>query len=133
MNPLNVLKGGTVMRRRAALRSEDGFLWLDGEGRYTVALDGQGSATAARHGAHALPILRLESFDPAGPALPPGIVLVPREMPLRMVVQLRQASGHPVLLEEAGALAGVCDDAEMLAALSGVARAGTARAAVPVA
>jgi len=87
-----------------------------------VTCDGQGGAVAARMGETALPILRLGAFE-AG-ALPPGIAMVPREMPLRAVVQLRQATGHPVLLEDAGRLIGVCDDAEMLAALSGVARAG---------
>ena len=122
MNPLNVLKGGTVMRRSSTLRADAGGTWLDGDGRYAVTLDGQGAPVSARCGTSALPILRLDAFDPAGPALPPGIALVPHTMPLRMVVQLRQASGHPVLLEEAGRLEGVCDDAEMLAALTGVSR-----------
>jgi glycine betaine/proline transport system ATP-binding protein len=122
MNPLNVLKAGTVMRPAARLRADGADRWLDGDGRYAVTCDGQGGAVAARMGETPLPILRLGAFE-AG-ALPPGIAMVPREMPLRAVVQLRQATGHPVLLEDAGRLIGVCDDAEMLAALSGVARAG---------
>ena len=122
MNPLNVLKGGTVMRPSDVLRSDGDSLLLDAEGRYAVTLDDRGAPLTARCGRAGLPILRLDSFDPANGGLQPGIVLVPREMPLRMVVQLRQASGHPVLLEEAGRFAGVCDDAEMLRALSGVTR-----------
>ena len=53
---------------------------------------------------------------------------MPADTPLREVVRLRQTSGHPVLLAEAGRLAGVCDDAEMLEALCGVARTATATA-----
>jgi glycine betaine/proline transport system ATP-binding protein len=121
MNPLNVLKGGTVMRPRAALHGANGTLLLDPHGRYAVTLDGGGSAASASCGGATLPLLRLNGYQGNG-ALPPGIVLAPRETPLRQVVQLRQASGHPVLLEDGAVFAGVCDDAEMLAALSGVGR-----------
>ncbi len=122
MNPLNVLRGGTVMRAVAALRRDGAELLLDAAGHYAVTLDGRGDPERVRCGRADLPILRIDSFDPAGGALAPGIGLVPARMPLRMVVQLRQASGHPVLMQQDGAFAGVCDDAEMLRALSGVTR-----------
>ncbi len=125
MNPLNVLKGGTVMRAASVLRTDGDSLLLDAAGHYAVTLDDRGAPQSARCGRTALPVLPVDSFDPSNSALAAGIVLVPRDMPLRMVVQLRQASGHPVLLHEAGRFAGVCDDAEMLRALSGVARTGT--------
>ena len=123
MNPLNVLKGGTVMRPGAALQADGGSLLLDGDGKYAVTLDSAGGLQSARCGRAEVPVLRLDSFDPANAALPAGMALVPRDMPLRMVVQLRQASGHPVLLHDEGRFVGVCDDAEMLRALSGVTRA----------
>ena len=123
MNPLNVLRGATVMRPRAQLRGNGAGLWLDADQRYTLALDAQSRPVGVQRGGTDMPILRLETFDPANGALPPGIALVPAGMPLRKVVQLRQASGHPVLLQQDGAFAGVCDDAEMLRALSGVTRA----------
>ncbi|HET9019045.1 MAG TPA: choline ABC transporter ATP-binding protein, partial [Acetobacteraceae bacterium] len=116
MNKLNVLKAGTVMRRLADLRRDgNGTVWLDGERRYAVALDGQGRPESARIAGAPVPIA------PAGEGA--GLPLVAPDTPLREVVRLRQASGHPVLLAEAERLVGVCDDAEMLEALCGVPRA----------
>jgi glycine betaine/proline transport system ATP-binding protein len=118
MNPLNVLKAGSVMRVLEGLRRDaDGAVRLDGAGRYAVSLDTAGRPVAAR--LHGVPL----------PIAPPAqeqtscIRLVPAATPLREVVRLRQATGHPVLLAEEGRLVGVCDDAEILAALCGVSRA----------
>jgi glycine betaine/proline transport system ATP-binding protein len=120
MNPLNVLRAGTVMRPRAALRSDGADVWLDVDGRYAVRLDAKGAPAGARLAERALSVVHAN-----GAATPPGaMVQVPSQTPLREVVQLRQTTGHPVLLvEEDGRFAGVCDDAEMLAALCGVERA----------
>jgi glycine betaine/proline transport system ATP-binding protein len=124
MNPLNVLKAGTVMRAMAALRRDGASVWLDGAGRYVVALDGLGRPVSARVGDLHLPIVPLPAELDAA-SMPRGLPLVPRETPLRVVVRLRQSSGHPVLLHEQDRLIGVCDDAEMLGALCGVARTET--------
>jgi glycine betaine/proline transport system ATP-binding protein len=127
MNPLNVLRAGTVMRPLARLRRDGASVWLDGEGRYAVALNGAGEPIGARCNGMALPVVPVP--DPEAAMSPRAIALVPCDTPLRRVVQLRQASGHPVLLEEGGRLTGVCDDAEMLGALCGVARAEVAEPA----
>jgi glycine betaine/proline transport system ATP-binding protein len=126
MNPLNVLRAETVMRPRAALHDDGGSLWLDREGRYRLTLDARGVPAAARRADVALPIHRCAETGAAAGTL----ALMPVAAPLRAVVQARQASGHPVLLEANGAFAGVCDDGEMLAALCGVARADPAEAAL---
>ena len=126
MNPLNVLRAETVMRPRAALHDDGGSLWLDREGRYRLTLDARGAPAAARRSEVALPIHRCAENGAAAGAL----ALMPVAAPLRAVVQARQASGHPVLLEADGAFAGVCDDGEMLAALCGIARADPAEAAL---
>jgi glycine betaine/proline transport system ATP-binding protein len=122
MNPLNVLKAGTVMRALARLR-RDGrdSVWLDDNGRYAVALDREGRPVAARLAGSAVPIVKVNGAAPG-----PGMPVVPVDTPLRDVVRLRQTSGHPVLLAEQDRLVGVCDDAEMLGALCGIARAETA-------
>ena len=121
MNPLNVLKARTVMRPVTALRRDgNGMVWLDHDGRYAVALDDGQRPVAARLAGVKLPIAQDDDAV--------GMKLVPADTPLREVVRLRQISGHPVLLAEAGRLAGVCDDAEMLEALCGVARTATATA-----
>ena len=126
MNPLNVLRAETVMRPRAALHDDGASLWLDREGRYRLTLDARGAPAAARRAETALPIHRCAEAGAAAGTL----ALMPVAVQLRAVVQARQASGHPVLLEADGAFAGVCDDAEMLAALCGIARADPAEASV---
>jgi glycine betaine/proline transport system ATP-binding protein len=119
MNPLNVLRAGTVMRPLAALRHDGQSVWLDREGRTNVTIDTAGRPTGARSAD--IP-LRISDGDG------PGMALVPCDTPLRRVVQLRQTTGLPVLLEQDGRLAGVCDDAEVLAALCGRVRADLAEA-----
>ncbi|MBV9748421.1 MAG: choline ABC transporter ATP-binding protein [Acetobacteraceae bacterium] len=123
MNPLAVLRGEAVMRAAGQLRQDGAGCWLDADRRYHLALDGEERPQAARLDGAPLPVVPLD--DPGGAEmrdLPPGLVMVPRDLPLRLVVQVRQASGHPVLLGDGGRFSGVCDDAEILGALCGIAR-----------
>ena len=121
MNPLNVLRGGTVMREAVHLSSEGTRLWLDDERRYALNLDAQGEPVdvhigGVSHAVHALDDLAWSQ------AMPAGLVMVPVGTPLRHVVALRQSSGHPVLLSDGRQFVGVCDDSEILRALIGVTR-----------
>ena len=123
MNPLAVLRGRAVMRHAVDLQPEGIGCWLDHAQRYHLSLDDAGRPQAARLNGAPVPVVRLD--DPAAVALadlPFGLLAVPADLPLRLVMQLRQASGHPVLVGDDGRFAGVCDDAEILGALSGVAR-----------
>jgi glycine betaine/proline transport system ATP-binding protein len=129
MNPLNVLRAHTIMRPRTALHNDGAALWLDREGRYRLTLDARGAPATARRADVALPIQRCAENGAAAGSL----ALMPTAVSLRAVVQARQASGHPVLLEADGAFAGVCDDPEMLAALCGIARAEPASASLATA
>lgn len=123
MNPLNVLRSRAVMRPAAELQADGSGSWLDPERRYHLALDAHGRPDAARLNGEKLPVMVLDgSSDLASGALPPGLIVVPADLPLRTVVKVRQSSGHPVLIEEDGRFAGVCDDSEILAALSGISR-----------
>src|SRR5580692_8518289 len=45
MNPLSVLTGGMIMRRRTHLQNDGDAVWLDPERRYRVALDPDDQAT----------------------------------------------------------------------------------------
>jgi glycine betaine/proline transport system ATP-binding protein len=128
MNPLNVLKGGTVMQPAASLFPDGDGVWLDTERRYHLSLDAKRHPISARVAGSPLPLVPVTSFDPNAPAPPNGIALVPQDMPLRSVVQIRQASGHPVVLCTDGCFAGVCHDADILGALCGVTRAGSTEA-----
>ena len=109
INPLAVLRAAHIMRPLAGMERAGPGMLLDPAGLYEVALDGDGRVARARHGGVALPASALAS--------------VPPDCPLREVVARRRASGHPVLVEQDGTLLGVCDHADIMAALCGTASA----------
>jgi hypothetical protein len=45
--------------------------------------------------------------------------VVPASFSLQSIIQLRQATGHPVLLSHGGKIVGVCSEAEIIRALAG--------------
>jgi glycine betaine/proline transport system ATP-binding protein len=118
MNPLTVLTGGMVMRAQAELAREGELLWLDAARRYQVTLDARGACCAVRvdgietaFGSH--------DSDGNAAAAAGGLVIASVALPLQRLIQLRQASGHPVLLAEDGVISGVCDEYEIVRALAG--------------
>ena len=54
-----------------------------------------------------------------GAAVSSGLVIAPISLSLHRLIQLRQLSGHPVLLAEDGVISGVCDENEIVRALAG--------------
>ncbi|MGA8706830.1 MAG: choline ABC transporter ATP-binding protein [Steroidobacteraceae bacterium] len=119
MNPLNVLTGGMVMRRCEELRHEGKLLWLDVARRYQLTLDSRGACSAVRIDGIDAVVTQQEGFDAAA-AGPNGVVVIASEStPLHRLIQLRQASGHPVLLAEDGIISGVCCENEIVRALAG--------------
>ncbi len=115
INPLGVLRASHVMRPVARLAREGaGVVVLDAAGLYEAVLDGVGQVERVRRGG--IP-LALET-----------VASVPPEVLLRAVVAARQTSGHPVLVQADGVLQGVCDEGDVMAALSGAGRAAAAAA-----
>ena len=125
MNPLTVLTGGMIMRRRADLQSDGEMLWLDAARRYRlqVAAGGEALALQVDGTTHALRVIQSEADDSHSA---PGLAVVPADMSLRSIIRLRQASGHPVLVADAGCIVGVCGEADIILALAGARHAGTA-------
>jgi glycine betaine/proline transport system ATP-binding protein len=112
INPLGVLRASHVMRRLDLLEHAGDVAVLDMGGLYEASLDPDG---------------RVKQVRRAGiPLSPADIVRVAPTLLLRDVVAQRQASGHPVLVESAGQLIGVCDESDIMAALCGTGRAGSA-------
>jgi hypothetical protein len=93
---------------------------LDGDGRYRLALDSAGRATAAVLDGMPISLLAVEDPESAPPALV-GMAIVADTAPLRVILRLRQLTGHPVLLSRDGSVCGVCGEAEILRALCGAA------------
>ena len=118
VNPLNVLKLGSLMRPRAALREEGGALQLDPRIRLTARLSPDGSV-AALDGA-GLPLRQVSAIEPfLDGAIPSDWMLVAGpDTPMREAIEAMRNSGWPVLVvDERGALLGFVGIDELLGAL----------------
>jgi len=118
MNPLNVLRGGSLMTPVEDLRRDGDAVLLDSAGRFRVSLDAAGRPVSVTLDGRAGEVLH---YDPAnGGDLterlangPTALIAAPTDMSMRAAIELRQASGHPVALVEDGRLVGVCGDEEI--------------------
>ncbi len=128
MNPLNVLRGGSLMTPLENLQRADGRVLLDGEGRVRLALDAAGRPTGVElDGRPGHLVVYEEGFD-CSRLNGTEVILAPTDMSMRAAIELRQATGHPIALLRDGRLAGVCGDDEIY---RGILRQGQGRAAMP--
>ncbi len=118
MNPLDVLTGSMIMNQRANMQGEGNTLWLDERHRYRLSMSANDEALDLELDgvAHAL----RHVHDDAGIAnIEPGRVVAPASFSLQSIIQLRQSSGHPVLLSDGGKIIGVCCETDIIRALAG--------------
>jgi glycine betaine/proline transport system ATP-binding protein len=112
MNPLTVLTGAMIMRRLEHLDRQSEGVVLDLAGRYRLALSPDNQPLT----------LRLDSAECAmahiDAAPDNGMVIAPSSLSLQAIIQLRHATGHPVLLVDDGVVVGVCDECEIIRALA---------------
>ena len=117
MNPLNVLRGGSLMTPIDRLKREDGAVLLDRDGRVRVTLDDAGAPLLVSLDGY---LGRLMPYAPGMDAatLPStALITAPTNMSMRVAIELRQATGRPVALVEDGRLVGVCGDDEIYAGI----------------
>jgi glycine betaine/proline transport system ATP-binding protein len=118
MNPLTVLTGGMIMQRRALMAGDGGHVWLDSEQRYRLSLNSSDEALGLQLDGVAHAFCHVQDEDDLG-RLEPGVAVAPASLSLQSIIQLRQTTGHPVLLAEQGRILGVCGAAEIIRALAG--------------
>jgi glycine betaine/proline transport system ATP-binding protein len=118
MNPLDVLTGAMIMWQRTHMPAEGNTLWLDERRRYRLSLNGADEALALHVDGVEQPLRPLED-DAALAGIEPGLAVVPASFSLQSIIRLRQTTGHPVLLVDAGKIIGVCGEAEIIRALAG--------------
>jgi glycine betaine/proline transport system ATP-binding protein len=106
MNPLTVLTGAMIMRPRGEMLQDGAGLWLDSARRYRVVLGDDDRLTEAH-------------VD--GVRIPgePALAVAHAGLSLQEIIQLRQRSGHPVLLVDEGRIVGACCETEIIRALAG--------------
>ena len=117
MNPLNVLRGGSLMTPVEQLKREGDAVLLDRAGRFKVKLNvGGGPESVTLDGYLGRIMPWHDGMDMA--ALPEtALITAPCDMSMRVAIELRQATGHPVALVEDGKLVGVCGDEEIYAGI----------------
>jgi glycine betaine/proline transport system ATP-binding protein len=109
VNPLNVLRGTTVMTPAAALRRDGDKVLADPEGRVSIIMDEAGCPKAVEIDGRAGVIAQADS----GP-VPCDVIVAPVDLKLQQAIALKQRSDHPILLvDKLGRLAGLCDNAEI--------------------
>jgi glycine betaine/proline transport system ATP-binding protein len=118
MNPLTVLTGSMIMQRRSLMAGGDGHVWLDTERRYRLSLDTSDQALGLQLDGvdHAISHVREDSDLNH---LAPGLAVAPSSLSLQSIIQLRQITGHPVLMADEGRILGVCCQSEIIRALAG--------------
>ena len=117
MNPLNVLRGGSLMTPVDQLKREGDEVLCDRAGRVRIKLDGAGAPQAVSLDGY---LGRVMPYEPGMDiaALPStALITAPTDMSMRIAIELRQATGQPVALVEDGKLVGVCGDEEIYAGI----------------
>ncbi|MFO1352614.1 MAG: choline ABC transporter ATP-binding protein [Gammaproteobacteria bacterium] len=113
MNPLNVLRGVSLMTAAANLRSDQGEVLLDGEGRVRLILDTDGCPARVTLDGHPGTLVNYQESHGLPVLDRSAVIVAPVRLTMRAAIELRQATGHPVALVEEGRLVGICGDEEI--------------------
>jgi glycine betaine/proline transport system ATP-binding protein len=113
MNPLNVLRGTSVMTPASALRREAGVVVI-APGPVHVRVDEEdrpiGVSLAGREGR----IVAADGETGMTPGESYDFIVAPVDLTLRAAIALKSRSDHPILLvDKLGRLAGLCGDEEI--------------------
>jgi glycine betaine/proline transport system ATP-binding protein len=117
MNPLTVLTGSMIMRQRAELAGDGADIWLDAGRRYRLSLDTADQPLGLTLDGVTHPLRHIRDDAEIGLDAA-GLPIAPASMSLQAIIQLRQASGHPVLVAVDGKIVGVCGETEIIRALA---------------
>jgi glycine betaine/proline transport system ATP-binding protein len=113
MNPLNVLRGGSLMTPAERLSRDGETVILDQDGHMRLTLDAEGAPKEVslddRPG-RILPYQDGMDLEALGHDV---IVTADPDMRMRTAIELRHATGRPVILVSDGKMVGVCGDEEI--------------------
>jgi glycine betaine/proline transport system ATP-binding protein len=114
MNPLNVLRGKSVMRPAESLVRDGAAILLDGAGRVRLELDGEGRPLRVLFDGSDCPLTRCEASGATASIDNADVLLAPVALRLREAIALKRQTMHPILLvDQLGRLAGLCGDEEI--------------------
>ncbi len=117
-NPLNVLRGRSLMRPLAECAQQGGETCLDEQADIWLRFDGGGALQDVRRGADPWPLQRWSSGD-AIEALEPRATLVDADIGMRDAMHIRYQTGQKLVLGEGERPIGILGDRELYHALLG--------------
>ena len=118
MNPLNVLRGHSVMRPGESLSQQGNMLLIDGYGQVRLELDADRRPIRVTRGDADCRMAHHAEDIEAPPIAWGDVIVAPADMKLRAAIALKRQTPHPiVLVDQMGRLAGLCGDEEIYRAL----------------
>jgi glycine betaine/proline transport system ATP-binding protein len=117
MNPLNVLRGTSVMTPASKLRRSDDEV-LIGAGQIRVRVDDEERPVAVTLDGHKGKLASADGATGTVPAKNFDMIVAPVDLTLRAAIALKQQTDYPILLvDQLGRLAGLCGDEEIYRSL----------------
>ncbi|MDO7716734.1 MAG: hypothetical protein MUQ14_03525, partial [Burkholderiaceae bacterium] len=117
-NPLNVLRGQSLMRKLADCAQHEGEVSLDADSDLWFSLEPNGQFKSARRGAEALPLQKWTAGQSVE-SLARQPTLVDASIGMRDALHIRYQTGHKLLLQENQQVVGTLGDGELYHALLG--------------
>jgi glycine betaine/proline transport system ATP-binding protein len=117
-NPLNVLRGRSLMRPLMECVQRDGETCLDDVSDSWFRIDAQGAMLTARRGSEALPMQRWSAGDGIE-TLQPCPTMVSADIGMRDALHIRYQTGEKLVLGEGDRPVGILGDRELYHALLG--------------
>jgi glycine betaine/proline transport system ATP-binding protein len=117
-NPLNVLRGISLMRPIARCEMNDGETCLDSVADIWLTLDSSQPLTTARQGTETLPLQSWTAGD-AIESLQPRPTVVSADIGMRDALHIRYQTGQKLILSEGNKVLGILGDRELYHALLG--------------
>lgn len=116
-NPLNVLRGGSVMIPACSVRRADGVVLLDRAGLVRMRVDDGDRPVSVEVNGREGSLGRVNgnagAFD-----TPCDLIVAPVDLKLNVAIALKRRSDHPIVfVDPAGRLAGLCGDDEIYSSL----------------
>jgi glycine betaine/proline transport system ATP-binding protein len=113
MNPLNVLKGRTLMTTTSDIPKIGDALKLDRTGYWQLAISDDQVPVSAKYNGIEADIVAYETGDDVGLIEDNQFVMASPDIMLREVIEIRHKSCSPVLFVENGKLVGMIGDDEI--------------------
>jgi glycine betaine/proline transport system ATP-binding protein len=113
MNPLNVLRGTSVMTPASTLRRVDGEVLID-SGAIRVKVDAEDHPVGVTLGGRKGSLANADGETGTIADQSCDMIIAPVDLTLRAAIALKQQTNHPILLvDQLGRLAGLCGDEEI--------------------